>query len=256
MPAVASTRPARALILGDSLGAPRPHRGQALDVTWPVLLKKSFPQLDVWQRCRAGSMSNEVRKEYHLFSDSIDAFGLLVIQVGIGDCCPRPYPLFLEQFILTYGFRRLQKRLNALYPVLLKLRSKPWISHAKFLENIRFMIDTTRQRNPAAMICVVKIGTPCGEFVKKVHNVATYASDYNRALEGLCRSYGAAANIAFVDPYAEFTPDQLFISDGHHLTQLGHRAVAHGLEPFFRQFAAEVSLGVGATRPLAPCPTP
>src|SRR5690348_17066455 len=102
--AATATRPARALILGDSLGAPRPHRGQTLDVTWPVLLKKSFPQLDVWQRCRAGGMSNEVRKEYNLFSDSIDAFGLVVIQVGIGDCCPRPYPLFLEQFLLTYGF--------------------------------------------------------------------------------------------------------------------------------------------------------
>ncbi|MEO5961208.1 MAG: SGNH/GDSL hydrolase family protein [Opitutaceae bacterium] len=241
MSTATSTRPARALILGDSLGAPRPHRGQKLDVTWPVLLKKTFPSLDIWQRCRPASMSDSVRKEFNLFSDSIDAFGLVVIQVGIGDCCPRPYPLFLEQFILTYGFRGLQKRLNSLYPPLLKLRSKPWIGRAAFVENIRFMIDTTRERNPAAAISVVKIGTPCAEFVRKVCNAAACAADYNRALESLCRSYGASSRVTFVDPYADFAPEELFIADGHHLTQLGHRSVADSLEPSFRQLAAETA---------------
>jgi len=247
----AITRQARALILGDSLGAPRPHRGQKLDATWPVLLKKIFPQIDIWQRCRAGSMSNEVRKEYNLFSDSIDAFGILVIQVGIGDCCPRPYPLCMEQFILTYGLSRLHKRLNALYPLLLRFRAKQWISSKTFVDNIRFMIDTTRQRNPSAVICVVKIGTPCCDFVKKVRNVVTCAAAYNIALEKLCRSYDATENITFVDPYAGLAPEELFLSDGHHLTQLGHRAVNQSLEPFFQQLSDEISCIKQATRTSA-----
>lgn len=246
MPASAPLRPARALILGDSLGAPRPHRGQPLEVTWPVLLKTAFPGLDIWQRCRAGSMSNEVRKEFNLFSDSIDAFGLVVIQVGIGDCCPRPYPLFLEQFMLTYGFRRLQKRLNSLYPTLLKLRSRPWISVDGFIANIRFMIDTTRERNPDARICVVKIGPPCGEFVQKVHDVPVYAARYNHALENLCRSYGPHAPLTLIDPYRNLRPEDAFIADGHHLTQTGHRAVFAALEPSFRSFASTTSLFAGA----------
>jgi lysophospholipase L1-like esterase len=252
---VESSRCIRALILGDSLGAPRPHRGQKLDVTWPVLLKKTFPQIDIWQRCRAGSMSNEVRKEYNLFSDSIDAFDLVIIQVGIGDCCPRPYPLFIEQFIRTYELSELHRRPNSLYPFLLRFRAKPWISRTVFAENIRFIIDTTRQRNPTAMLCVVKIGTPCGEFVKKVHNAVDYALDYNCTLEGLCRSYGNVANVAFIDPYAKFAPEELFIADGHHLTELGHRAVAQSLDLFFRRLANVFCAAADSARRTAPCAT-
>lgn len=232
----------RALLIGDSLGAPRPHRGQKLESTWPVLLKCSFPQIDLWQRCRAAAMSDAVLKEYNQFSDSIDSFGLLVIQVGIGDCCPRPYPYFLEQALITYGFRRLHKRLNALYPLLLKLRSKPWISCSQFIANIKFMIDTTRDRNPGASICIVKIGPPCGDFVRKVHNVAVYAALYNNALEALCRSYGRTANVFLVDPYSGIESEKLFIADGHHLTVLGHKAVAQALEYHFERLTAEFVL--------------
>jgi len=233
MPAHNQNHILRALIIGDSLGAPRPHRGQNLDSTWPVRLKTKYPQIDIWQRCRAGSMSDSVLKEYHLFSDSISDFDLLVIQVGIGDCCPRPYPLFLEKFIMAYGFRRLHKWLSSLYSTLLKFRSKPWISRREFAANLKQMIDTTRERNPRAKICVVKIGTPHGEFVRKVWNVREYAAAYNETMEELCRSYGPDSTVASIDPYLGFEPEELFISDGHHLTICGHRAVAQTLDPYF-----------------------
>lgn len=245
----------RALILGDSLGAPRPHRGQKLESTWPVLLKTKFPQIDIWQRCRAASMSNEVLKEYHLFSDSIDRFDLLVIQVGIGDCCPRPYPLFLEKFILTYGFRRLHKWLNSLYPTWLKFRSQPWISRREYAANLKQMIDTTRERNPRAMICVVKIGTPHGEFVRKVRNVPAYAAAYNDTLEELCRSYGLDSSVRLLDPYQGFTPEELFIADGHHLTVCGHQAVAQTLEPRFAALLVRKPAAASAATEAKPAKT-
>lgn len=229
--------PLRALIVGDSLGSPRPHRGQKLDVTWPVLLKKAFREVDIWQRCRAGSMSNEVLKEYNLFSDSIDAFQLLIIQVGIGDCCPRPYPLWMEQFLATYGFKGMRKCLNALYPFLLNFRARQWISREQFIRNIRFMIDTTRARNPNAAIAVVRIGTPCRELVKRIKDAPPHAASYNAALERLCASYGPDSDVTCIDPYRDHEPEELFIADGHHLTQVGHLAVAQALEPFVRRLA-------------------
>ena len=231
------------------MGAPRPHRGQRLEVTWPALLKQAFPQVDLWQRCRPGSMSNEVLKEYNLFSDSIDSFQLLLIQVGIGDCCPRPYSLWLEQFIKTYGFRRLQQKLNALYPFLLRFRSKQWISRDQFVRNLRCMIDTTRQRNPGAAICVVSIGTPCRKLVNRIKDAATHAAVYNAALANLCQSYGPASGVTLVNPYQGHEPEDLFIADGHHLTQLGHQAVARSLEDHLRTLAARAPRAVEAALP-------
>lgn len=232
-----SNRPPRALILGDSLGAPRPHRGQKLEITWPVLLKQRFPDVDIWQRCRPGSMSDAVRKEYNLFSDSLDGFDLLTIQVGIGDCCPRPYPYWFEQLIQTYAWKNLHQRLNSLYPLLLRFRARQWIDRAEFVNNIRFMIDTTLARRPTMAIRVVVIGTPCHDFVRKARHVASCAADYNAALATLCRSYACEANVALIDPYSEFVPEDLFIADGHHLTELGHRAVADALAPSFGSIA-------------------
>jgi lysophospholipase L1-like esterase len=228
----------RILLLGDSLGVPRPYRGQPIDATWPVLLKLKFTSLDIWQRCRAASYSHDILKEFHCFSDSISAFDLVVVQVGIGDCCPRPFPLFFHYIFQTCLSAKANKKINSWYPFLQKIRSKPWISVDLYIRRMKEIADLTLERNPNASVVFIRIGTPCHGLLAKAPGVERYVERYNSALEQLCRSYGEHSRVSYLDPYLGYETEKLFIDDGHHLTVLGHQAVAKALTPWFEQICS------------------
>ena len=233
----------RSLIIGDSLPVPRPHRGQHMNSTWPMLMKKEFEEIDIWQRCRAGNMSNDVLKEFGMFSDSLDCFQSLIVQVGIGDCCPRPYPLTIHKFLLTYEFAKLLKFINSYYPPLLKIRSKPWISPQEFESNIRFITDTTKKRNPSTSVVLIAVGPPCNDMVVKAPGVAEMAVQYNQILRSISESYSKDGGVSFIDPYVGLVPEPLFLADGHHLTVEGHQVVAKAMRPHFEALRASSSTG-------------
>lgn len=215
----------RVLIIGDSLAVPRPRRGQHLEDTWPVLLKHRFPELDIWQRCRAASMSIDVCKEFHQFSDSVDAFSAIIVQVGIGDCCPRPYPHWLHQLFLTYGSPELIRRIGAHYGWMLKLRSRPWVSPDVFRANFVSMVEATLNLNPKCEFFILAIGTPCNRLLEKAPGIANTQPIYNHILSELCDEYQNLGAVHYVDPYRMQNPSDIFLDDGHHLTNAGHRLV-------------------------------
>lgn len=225
---------AKALLIGDSLAAPRPHRGQTLDRTWPELIKSRFPEVDVWQRCRAASMSDDVLREFHLFSDSLDFFHFLVVQVGIGDCCPRPYPYFLHRMILALAPPAFIRWINAHYPYLLKIRAKPWISKLQYVKNLRDMATTAHERHPEMRITFIAIGEPSHSFLQKVPGIVQFQRDYNSAVRQMVEQLHLPGRVLYLDPYSSHDPKDIFIDDGHHLTVTGHRIIAEGLAEAWR----------------------
>ena len=219
----------RALIVGDSVAVPRPNRGQRLEDTWPVLLKAWFPHIDFWQRCRAAATSWDVVKEYGQFSDSIDAFRSLIVQVGIADCCPRPYPFALEKLLRAYLSPRAMRKINEQYHWMLKLRARPFTSKEQFLENFRSIIQTTFERNPRSLVVIIAIGPPCHDLVRKASGIEKYQQAYNQTLKDFCAGFGRPQQLFFVDPYAGHEAGQVFLDDGHHLTVFGHNVVAEAV---------------------------
>ncbi len=219
----------RVLILADSLAIPRPHRGQSLEVTWPAQLKKAISSLDIWQRARPASTIYELYEEFNLFSDSLDCFDALVLQVGITDCCPRPDPYFLHRFIAYFCSKRFQKLINSNYQYLLKVRAKPWVSRSDFEKHFRLMIDKSLLKNPKLKVAIIKIGPPCHEFVKKVPAISKFVSEYNSIIDLLAQDANYKAQVKIVDPYTKHAPEKIMIEDGHHLTELGHSEVTKSL---------------------------
>ena len=223
----------RVLILGDSLAFARPTQGQLFDDIWPVLLKKKFPQIDFWQRCRAASTTKEVLAEFHNFSESITAFEYVIIQCGITDCTPRPYPYFLHPLLLSIGGKAFIKKINSLYPTLLNFYARPWIDGKQFSENLAEIIKTCFQVNPSIKIRLVTIGEPCHSLIHKVPGVRQRQQEYNELLVSLAQQWKTVGSIVCINPYQTFSPEDLFIADGHHLTKAGHLAVANALSVSF-----------------------
>lgn len=216
------------------MAAPRPHRGQPLPCTWPELLKQKFSEIDIWQRCRPASMTPDVIKEYRLFSDSIECFDYLIVQVGIGDCCPRPFPLWLQRlFELTLSKPALNK-INNFYPSLLKFYSRPWISIEHYVEAYNEIVTTSLERNNSIKICIIAIGPPCHDFLIKAPGVSDSQKFYNQQLSASIQALNNS-RVEFIDPYLGENPEVLFIKDGHHLTAGGHEVVAKAISSYWER---------------------
>lgn len=217
----------RALVLGDSLAIPRPKRGQHLTATWPVLLKARFPNIDIWQRCRPGVLCYEVLKEFQLFSESLDAFSFLVVQVGIGDCCPRPYPHVIYRILQALHWDNVIKRINSWYPTLLKIRATPWFSPKRYFEHIDEIVAVSLSTNPAIRIVLVAIGEPSRELLRKVPGIEKWVVEYNAQLALIAEKRGT--QVHYLDPYKGTPLEEVFLDDGHHLTVKGHKLIAEAI---------------------------
>lgn len=217
----------RALLIGDSLAAPRPKRGQPLDCTWPALIKSACPHIDVWQRCRPGIVTDEVLGEFHLFSESLDAFQYLVVQTGIADCCPRPYPLWMNKLFLFLGGRSLVNRISKMYPWLLKFRSRSWLTPSQFGGYLEEVVRVSLERSPAMQVILIAVGEPCNRLLETVGPTSiAYQRQFNQAMNDLAARYADRGAVQFIDPYKDHLPSDLFIDDGHHLSTDGHRLIA------------------------------
>lgn len=214
----------RALVIGDSLAIPRPKRGQHLSATWPALLKEKFPDIDVWQRCRPGVLCYEVLREFNLFTESLDAFDFLVIQVGIGDCCPRPYPHVVYRVLQALHWENVIKKINSWYPFLLRFRAVPWFTPQKYFDHIDEIATVALQQNPHISVSLIAIGEPSRELLRKVPGIEKWVPRYNTQLERIADKHGA--RVSFINPYAGTPLSEVFLEDGHHLTVKGHQLVA------------------------------
>lgn len=215
----------RILILGDSLPCPMPHRGQPLEVTWPALLRQRLPGLDVWHRARPRWCSFDVLAEFGLFTDSLVSFDAVIVQIGIVDCGPRPYPRWLFRLLelfTTYGQMR---RLDGIaHRRFLWVYGRPWVTRGQFKANLESLVATAAARNPRLRVAFVPILPPTRRLVRLLPGIAASAARYNEVLRELAREHPANAHA--VEPYAAHDPHALTLEDGQHLTRLGHELIA------------------------------
>lgn len=215
----------RILILGDSLACPMPRRGQPLEATWPALLRRTAPDMDIWHRARPRWCSLDVLAEFGLFTDSLSRFDALIVQVGIVDCGPRPYSyrLFkiLEQCMSYERMRRLDSLAHRKF---LWLRNRPWVTREQFKQNLAHIITTCAERNPALHVVFVPILPPTRRLLDLLPGIAQSAADYNKVFPELEREHPETMHA--LDPFSGQDPLQLTVEDGQHLTCLGHELIA------------------------------
>jgi lysophospholipase L1-like esterase len=220
----------RILILGDSLSFPRPHRGQPVATTWPTLLKAQLPAADIWLRAQPRSCILDVLKELSFFTDSLPDFDVVIVQTGIVDCAPRPYPRWLYKLIETFlGMAKLRRIERFAHEHLLWMYNRPWVGTREFVRAVQEIAATVRQRNPRARTVFIPIAAPSRTIVQSLPGIDHAAAAYNKILLREIAALGSAHSCQCVDPFAQADPFDVTIEDGHHLSVAGHRLIAEAL---------------------------
>lgn len=213
------------LVLGDSLPFPRPLYHKAARIasqTWPSLLMHKQEFTTLWLRAQGQSTSRQVviqarRLRPYLGQDSVR---LTVIQCGIVDAAPRPYPYWLRTPMESLTAKRITARLPKdkqphRNQTLLKAWGHPWVSPEVYRRNI-----TTAVRSLAGIseeTALVEIQAP-GKRMLEILGPFT-VDPYNDALRDIASREG----VRFVPFTAELT------DDGHHLTASDHERLATAL---------------------------
>ena len=223
----------RILVLGDSLPLPRPRHGQPLDETWPAHLKRKHPDLDLWVRAREASTAFDVWEEFAKLSQSMAAFQALIIQVGIVDCCPRPYPFVVERFLrafLSHEAKRAVNRRLYTFPI------RPWISEGKFLNYLETVLTEAFAGNGTLFAVLVGIAPPAHGLLLKLPRAPRYVERYNLLLHDLAKNPKFGGRVVLADPFRPHPDETLLIADGHHLSARGHRIVAESIDACLEQW--------------------
>jgi len=220
----------RILILGDSLPFPRPHKGQPVDVTWPTLLKARFPGADLWLRASPRSCILDVIKELFFFTDSLPDFDAIIVQTGIVDCAPRPYPRWVYKSLETFlGMAKLRKIERFAHDHLLWLHGRPWVNERSFASSLRRIVETAHERNPRLVALFIPIAPPTRTIVQTLPGIDHAAAIYNQAMERETSGLAAEYSCQCLQPFADRDPLEITIEDGHHLSVTGHRLIAESL---------------------------
>jgi lysophospholipase L1-like esterase len=215
--------------LGDSLSAPRPAKGQPLEITWPGLLKTALPTADIWQRARPRSCSLDVLAEFKLFTESLTRFDAIVVQMGIVDCWPRPYPRwFIKVFEVFATFEQLRAFDRAAHKRFMWAYGRSWVSRVEFKANLQRLIADSIRLHPGIKVLLIPIVSPTRRMLDECRDVARSVADYNEAMREAGREF--LPGVQVIDPFAGHDPLELTLEDGHHLTALGHRLIAGKLE--------------------------
>jgi lysophospholipase L1-like esterase len=220
----------RILILGDSLPFPRPLRGQPIAATWPAILKERLPHADIWLRANPRSCMLDVLRELDFFTDSLGAFDLIVVQAGIVDCAPRPYPRLLYKMLeAAVGMPRLRRIERFAHRRLLWAYGRPWVGPRAFGEAVARLADIAHRANPRSEVIFLSIAPPTRTIAADLRGIDRAAAAYNEVLRREVGRLRETRPCRFVDPFAETDPFRTTIEDGHHLSRLGHHLVADAI---------------------------
>lgn len=206
------------LVLTDSLGLPRvvPERITD-DESWVYRLQDAFSSKFKFRTvCTPGMDTRQLLVATHAYHQAIDP-DLIVLQVGIVDCYPRA--LKKEELSIIKRLPRkislfLHKIVKRHYSYLIKSRRIQYVDVVEFRSNLNALKDVF----PRAKFCIVPIAPPCSDYKERNPMIASAVITYNNVLADV---FGVEVLRAC---YRE-EDGQLFLSDNHHLSSLGHAQV-------------------------------
>ena len=207
------------LVLGDSLPFGRPKYGICRDQTWPYLLSKELGY-GLQMRAKGGATITDVVYEAEALNSywfkGLEArkFDVTFVQVGIVDCCPRLLPKrFYGYASRMPGFGRLSRN-----PFAHRILARPWVSEKCFIERISFLDKILC--SISKLHYFIEIAEPANHLIDNVGDFSENVRHYNKLI---CKFAGSDSLIQWQN---EKTDSIYLLPDGHHLTMMGHRAVA------------------------------
>jgi hypothetical protein len=142
------------------------------------------------------------------------SFDATFIKAAIVDCCPR---LVLRRFYgyarRAPGFRRLERS-----PRAHRLLARPWTSARCFVKTLSSLMNILPSISKASFF--IEIAKSASYLIEDVGDFSDVVVSYNEILRRL------AGSTSLVQWQASNSGEIHLLPDGHHLTALGHQAVA------------------------------
>ena len=145
---------------------------------------------------------------------------MIILQVGIVDCAPRALTKTQMAVISRMGFagKVLHKFITKHYAAITSRRNITYTSQERFHQNLRYLRDEFAN----IPVFAIAIGRPNEGYVRKSPKIAQRTTQYNEIIKS---TFGTT----FIDPYENLsinTLNNIYMTDFHHLNQLGHEIVA------------------------------
>lgn len=220
-------------IYGDSISLPRISDGVSFQDSWPELIKKEFKnQFSVYNRSiwrNTIIKANEIiLGDNSYFGDSSEN-GILVLQLGLCDCAPRPVPENLREKTAKMPkiFLNLWKwALHKYRPQIQKIKFFRYVNEDDFF---RIYVNTLQEVvNKFKYIFIINIPPTNFLIEKQSPGLSESIEVYNKLISNAIDTVNND-NIVLVD-VNEIISGQLnddgtndyILSDGQHLTKKGH----------------------------------
>jgi len=209
------------IILGDSLGLPRPEL--SFEKTYPYLLQEKV--LNKYHMISKHKRANDTKWQVNALYDDVELYkpDVVVIHLGVVDCAPR---LFYRKEKILFHY------INKVIPIvefmskyrffLTKKLPKVYVNTVNYKINMTKIIDYLEERD--IQIIVVGISKTSMENRKKSYGYNENILKYNNILEEILVD---KKEIKFVDMY-QYGEDVL-LEDGHHLNEQGSLLLANEL---------------------------
>lgn len=203
----------RVLIITDSLGCPREET--PVDQTWvDRVLRDNNSQCVFYTYCSHGLFFKRIPVEY---ISEINP-GIIIVQVGVVDACRRtmsiPFETIVRKIpIISAIVHYLAKKYHF---QLTRIREIHYTSIQKIYEICCDIVKKTNGR-----IYFIEIAPSSSVMEKKVFNFKNDVDSYNEVFRKVENEY--PERVRLLCPYRG--RDELFLSDGHHLNNVGMELV-------------------------------
>lgn len=228
------------VIIGDSLGAPRPWVGVNLKRTYAVQLAAFLGgEFFVANYSTGDNSSSRSVKESFLrtYINNAD-ISYAVIQLGIVDCAPR----LLSNFERVIGAVAARSRFFNLFfkrYVSLKSRHRYWLTKhfpktlvplPTFETNYRRLINELISTNPIRNIYVLDVAYPGSFLLDKSFNILGNINAYNDAISRVAAEYADVIEVISIFEQTKANTGWITPEDGHHILPEAHDWIARQLK--------------------------
>lgn len=220
----------RIVLIGDSLGMPRPMDAVSYEDTYPYLLMHSRDDLEIIPRfCRANDTDRQASTQK--LNDDILWLkpDIVCLHLGIVDCAPRLLGKLENKVVslLPSSFSsKLLRFLSKRRAWFTKVRPKVYVSQDRYEENLKIILNSVQRCNAKSII--VGIMMPPQKLRERSYNFGRNVEVYNNILKQLSVAFKAT----FLDVNSFLKPESHLCNDGIHLNQAGSALLAKKLSKY------------------------
>lgn len=217
----------RVVLLGDSLGMPRPMGGVGYEDTYPYLLARSRDDIEIIPKFRRANDTDKQASTQQI-NDDISWLNpdIVCIHLGIVDCAPRLLGRLENSVVsrLPSSIRsKLLRFLSERRAWITKVRPKVYVPKDRFEKNLKIILDSVH--GCGARSIIVGIMMPPEKLCQRSYGFKENVEAYNKILARLSIEF----KTTFLDVNEFLEPEKHLCDDGIHFNKAGHAGLAKKL---------------------------